>query len=62
MGCEHSYPIMVVTAEDGGRRALCLGCKALGPGRANAQEAREALLTSSRGFYETRAPQEALRP
>jgi hypothetical protein len=42
--CEHrGYPILV-DLEGGGRRALCLGCGAVGPIRKDIQEARKALL------------------
>lgn len=48
MSCDHRYPILVLTAEEGGCRARCLGCYALGPRRPNAEEARKALMDTSR--------------
>jgi hypothetical protein len=41
--CEHGYPI-AVQDYDGGRRAKCLRCHAVGPVRSNSHAARRALL------------------
>jgi hypothetical protein len=46
--CDHSYPI-AVDVYDGGRRAWCLRCYALGPVREDAHAARRALLEQERG-------------
>ncbi len=45
--CAHHYPIVVERAE-GGRRAGCLGCGAVGPPRAGAEQAMLALRAEAR--------------
>ncbi len=41
--CEHDYPIVMIFAE-GGCRARCLGCWAVGPIRKDSRTAHRALL------------------
>ena len=41
--CDHHYPI-AVHVHDGGRRARCLRCLAVGPVRSDADDARQGLL------------------
>lgn len=45
--CDHDYPIEVCVY-DGGRRARCLRCYAVGPVREDADSARRALLEEKR--------------
>ncbi len=45
--CDHQYPIDVMVYE-GGRRARCLRCLAVGPVRESAEAARRALQDSIR--------------
>jgi hypothetical protein len=46
--CDHSYPIEV-RVYDGGRRARCLRCHALGPLCSSPDAARQTLLEEARG-------------
>jgi hypothetical protein len=41
--CGHLYPALVSTTKEGGRRARCLNCGALGPVRPSLAEATRAL-------------------
>jgi hypothetical protein len=41
--CDHGYPI-AVQVYDGGQRARCLRCHAVGPVRNDPDDARQALL------------------
>jgi hypothetical protein len=47
--CKHDYPILVLATESRatesrGKRALCLGCKKLGPEGEDAEQARQRLV------------------
>ena len=46
--CGHHYPIEVVSTEEGGQRARCLGCGACGPVRGGSEEAMLALRAEAR--------------
>jgi hypothetical protein len=48
--CDHNYPV-VVDVYDGGHRARCLRCQAVGPVRGDAHTARRVLLEQERGTY-----------
>jgi hypothetical protein len=50
--CDHDYPI-AVHVYDGGRRARCLRCLAVGPVRSDPHAARQALIEERAKRYVT---------